>query len=113
MRFFQNNYSLPELVGFSNEEKKRIIKASQFVTLKNGNVLFSLVLMFLVPGISGIIMPKLIIVSSWYWKIESELVRRVLIEIVQWPLYIFVLVYFGYTYKQTFLSVLKSYTSKQ
>jgi hypothetical protein len=111
MKLFQSNYSLPELDGLPYEEKKRIIKASQTATWKNRKVWFSLVLLFLASGITNIV-PKLIIFSSWYWRIESEQVRRVIIEISPWPIYVFALVFFCHAYRQAFYAAIRDCAAK-
>jgi hypothetical protein len=63
-------------------------------------------LMFLASWLSNII-TKLIILSSWFLKIESDLVRNVIIQVAPWSLIIITLMIFWRVYGRIFRAAVR------
>jgi len=94
MKLFQTIYSIPELSGLSREEKKRVLKACRIAPWKSKKVWFSMVLLFLASTLINTI-PKLIILSFWYWKIKSDIIQKLILLVAPWPALIIALEIFG------------------
>jgi len=75
MRRIQTVYSLPELNGLSKAEKKKAIRACQFMPFKNLKVAFSLSLFFFVPLVSKATSHQIIIFSGINSKLTTIAIK--------------------------------------